>query len=152
MLQPQSTGRVAPNYPTTDVEAIMQLKARYFRLMDTKDWDGLAAVFTEDVLIDMIESGGAITRSVDEYMPFLRASIEDVTTVHHGHTPEIALTSPTTATGLWAMEDNLWWPDGGPIGNLRGYGHYHEEYRKTHNGWQIASMRLSRLRTDVTSA
>jgi ketosteroid isomerase-like protein len=40
-----------------DIEAIHQLKARYFRTMDTKDWDGLAAVFTEDVVIDMTGEG-----------------------------------------------------------------------------------------------
>ena len=28
-----------------EIEAIKQLKARYFRLMDTKDWKGFAAVF-----------------------------------------------------------------------------------------------------------
>jgi SnoaL-like domain len=28
-----------------DIEAIRQLKARYFRLMDTKDWDGFRASF-----------------------------------------------------------------------------------------------------------
>ncbi|WP_038170534.1 nuclear transport factor 2 family protein [Tomitella biformata] len=141
----------SPVVPTADIEAIMQLKARYFRLMDTKDWDGLVSVFTADVVIDMTETGGAITRSVDEYMPFLRANIEQVTTVHHGHTPEIALTSSTTATGLWAMEDNLWWPEDSGLRHLRGYGHYHEEYRRAEDdGWRIAAMRLSRLHTVVT--
>lgn len=133
-----------------DLDAITQLKARYFRLMDAKDWDGLAAVFTDDVVIDMTETGGGITRSVGEYMPFLRANIEHLTTVHHGHTPEIAVTSPTTATGLWAMEDNLWWPEGSELGHLRGYGHYHEEYRKGADGcWRISAMRLSRLHTVI---
>lgn len=28
--------------------------------------------------------------------------LETVPTMHHCHTPEIALTSPTTATGIWA--------------------------------------------------
>ena len=62
-------------------------------MMDTKDWDGLAAVFTDDVEIDMTGEGGGVTRSVAEYMPFLREHIEDVTTVHHGHMPEITITS-----------------------------------------------------------
>ncbi|GAB2632389.1 nuclear transport factor 2 family protein [Prescottella soli] len=140
---------VNPRTAAADVEAIKALKARYFRLMDTKDWDGLAAVFTDDVTIDMTETGGGVTHSVTEYMPFLRASIEDVATVHHGHTPEITLTSPTTATGVWAMEDMLWWPDGAALRSLHGYGHYHEEYRKTVDGWKIGAMRLSRLRTET---
>ncbi|WP_314036365.1 nuclear transport factor 2 family protein [Dietzia sp. CH92] len=144
----------APEAPDTaaDVEAIRQLKARYFRFMDTKDWDGLASVFTEDVEIDMTESGGGITRSRDEYIPFLRASIENVETVHHGHTPEISISSPASAIGTWAMEDKLWWPDGSArpgLRSLHGYGHYTEEYRKTGGGWKISAMRLSRLRVDT---
>ena len=85
-----------------DLEAIKQLKARYFRLMDTKDWDGLADVFTSDVVIDVTGEGGGVTRSVDEYMPFLQANIGEVTTVHHGHMPEITLESDTTARGSGA--------------------------------------------------
>jgi hypothetical protein len=132
-----------------DIEAIKQLKARYFRMMDAKDWDGLAAVFADDVEIDMTGEGGGITRSVAEYMPFLRENIETVTTVHHGHMPEIELTSPATATGIWAMEDELWWPEGGPLTHLHGYGHYHETYVKTPAGWRIKTMKLTRLRRDV---
>jgi hypothetical protein len=132
-----------------DIEAIKQLKARYFRMMDAKDWDGLAAVFADDVEIDMTGEGGGITRSVAEYMPFLRENIETVTTVHHGHMPEIELTSPATATGIWAMEDELWWPEGGPLTHLHGYGHYHETYVKTPAGWRIKTMTLTRLRRDV---
>ena len=32
-----------------DIEAIKQLKARYFRTMDTKDWAGMREVFADDV-------------------------------------------------------------------------------------------------------
>ncbi len=128
-----------------DIEAIHQLKARYFRMMDTKDWDGLAMVFTDDVHIDMTGEGGGVTTSVAEYMPFLIENIGPVTTVHHGHMPEIELTGTDSATGIWAMEDELWWPEGGPIVHLHGYGHYHETYRRTADGWRIATMTLTRL-------
>jgi hypothetical protein len=135
-----------------DLDQIKQLKARYFRMMDTKNWDGLAAVFTDDVEIDMSNEGGGITRSVAEYMPFLRENIEDVVTVHHGHMGEITFTSPTSATGIWAMEDKLWWPEGSPMKHLHGYGHYHETYEKQEGQWRITSTTLTRLRTDVQTA
>jgi len=135
-----------------DIEAIHQLKARYFRTMDTKDWDGLAAVFTEDVVIDMTGEGAGVTHGVAQYMPFLRHHIEPVVTVHHGHMPEIELTSATTATGIWAMEDELWWPPGGPISHMHGYGHYHETYEKTDAGWRIKTMTLTRLHRLVDAA
>jgi hypothetical protein len=128
-----------------DLEAIKQLKARYFRLMDTKDWDGLAEVFASDVTIDVSADGGGVKHGVAEFLSFLRAVIGDVTTVHHGHMPEIEVTSPTTAHGVWAFEDQLWWPEGAPLREMRGFGHYHETYAKTDGQWRITSMRISRL-------
>ena len=134
---------------TDDIEAIRQLKARYFRLMDTKDWDGLAQVFADDVMIDVTGEGGGVTHSVAEYIPFLRANIENVITVHHGHMPETELTSPTTAKGIWALEDQLWWPEGGPLKHMHGFGHYHETYEKLNGGqdagWRIKTMTITRL-------
>jgi len=47
-----------------DFEAIRQLKARYFRTMDTKDWAGMRQVFTDDVVIDTSEAGDRIDVSV----------------------------------------------------------------------------------------
>ncbi|HEY6623728.1 MAG TPA: nuclear transport factor 2 family protein [Acidimicrobiales bacterium] len=134
-----------------DIEAIKQLKARYFRLMDTKDWDGLATVFADDVHIDMTGEGGVVTESVDEYMPFIRQVIGDVITVHQGHMPEITLTSPTTATGIWALEDRLWWPEGSPISSMHAFGHYHETYERFDGEWYIKTMTLTRLHRLVTT-
>src|SRR4051794_3038717 len=93
-----------------DLEAIRQLKARYFRLMDTKRWDELQRVFTDDADIDMTGEGSSRTSTAAEFVTLLRSMIEEVVTVHHGHMPEIELTAPDTATGIWAMEDHLWWP------------------------------------------
>jgi uncharacterized protein (TIGR02246 family) len=131
-----------------DIEAIKQLKARYFRTMDTKDWAGMRQVFTDDVVVDTSEAGGNVVEGGDEFMTFLQGVIGDVVTVHHGHMPEIELTSPTTATGIWSMEDMLRWPDGS---ELHGYGHYHETYEKTGGSWRIKSTKLTRLRLDGTA-
>ena len=131
-----------------DIEAIKQLKARYFRTMDTKDWDSMRRVFTDDLVIDTSESGGGVVEGADEFMAFLRETLADVVTVHHGHMPEIALTSPTTATGIWAMEDMLRWPNGM---ELHGYGHYHETYERVGDEWRIKTSTLTRLRMDFTN-
>jgi len=130
-----------------DVEAIRQLKARYFRLMDTKDWEAMRQVLMNDVVMDTREAGGNLMTGADPYMAFLREAIGDVVTVHHGHTPEIDLTSETTATGVWAMEDMLRWPNGS---EMHGYGHYHETYEKVDGAWRIKTLRLTRLRVDFT--
>ena len=101
--------------------------------------------------MDMTESGGGVMAGADHFLAFLRQAIGDVITVHHGHMPEIALTSSTTASAIWAMEDYVEFPtaaDGSRVG-LRGYGHYHEEYRRDTDGqWRISRLRLSRIRID----
>lgn len=135
--------------PADDLEDIRQLKARYFRALDTKDWDGLLAVFVPEVIVDMTGEGGARTEGASQFVSTVRSSIEDAVTVHHGHTPELTITAPTTARGIWAMEDKIWWPDGSPIRHLHGYGHYHETYVKTGAGWRIASLSLTRLHREV---
>jgi len=141
-----------------ELEAIRQLKARYFRALDTKDWDGFKAVFTEDAAIGPIDNGFTpellALRSPDARQPIplsgLDAFVERVAinigpliSTHHGHQPEIELTGEDEATGIWAMEDVLVWPADGY--RLRGTGHYWETYRKVDGEWKIASMKLTRL-------
>jgi hypothetical protein len=130
-----------------DIEAIKQLKARYFRTTDTKDWDETRQVYADDVVVETTASGGTVIAGADDFMAFLRATLGDVVTVHHGHMPEIELTSSTTATGIWAMDDLLRWPHG----DMRGFGHYHETYEKTGDTWRIKTSRLTRLRVDMPS-
>ena len=130
-----------------EIEAIRRLKARYFRSMDTKDWDGMREVFTDDVVIDTAEAGGQVARGADEFMAFLREALGDAVTVHQGHMPEIDLTSETTATGIWALNDIIIWSSGM---RLDGYGHYHETYEKSDGEWRIKSSKLTRLHTDFT--
>lgn len=137
------------------IEEIKALKARYFRCMDTKDWDAFANVFTDDASIDVSgemranSADDGIIRGRNEIATFVRAAIHDLTTVHHGHMPEIEMISATRASGVWAMEDMLRWPAGAPIRSLHGYGHYHDTYEKSRDTWLIATLRLTRLRVDV---
>jgi hypothetical protein len=132
-----------------DIEAIKQLKGRYCRTMDTKDWAAMRQLFTDDVEMDTTASGGGAMSGADDFMGFLRETLAEVVTVHHCHTPEIDLTSAMTATGVWAMEDMLRWPDGS---ELHGYGHYHEAYEKVDDQWRIKRSVLTRLRMDFTAA
>lgn len=128
-----------------DVESIKQLKARYFRTMDTKDWAGMRQVFTDDVEMDTSEAGGSVVTGADEFLAFLQEALGEATTVHQGHMPEIELTSDTTATGIWALHDIVIWPSGM---RLDGYGHYHEAYEKVGGTWKIKASKLTRLHMD----
>lgn len=131
-----------------DVEAIKQLKARYFRTLDTKQWDELREVFTNDVVVDTTDSGGSVVTGGDQVVAFLKTTLGDAITVHQGHMPEIELTSPTTATGIWALNDIVIFTSFGF--RLDGYGHYHETYEKVDGEWRIASLTLTRLHMDLS--
>jgi uncharacterized protein (TIGR02246 family) len=130
-----------------DVEAIKQLKARYFRTMDTKDWAAMRRLFADDVVMDTTDSGGGVVTGADSFMEVLVPTLADAVTVHHGHMPEITLISASTATGVWALHDEIVWPDGT---TMRGDGHYHEAYVKVDGEWRIRSSTLTRLRMDLT--
>ncbi|MEN8162215.1 MAG: nuclear transport factor 2 family protein [Myxococcota bacterium] len=126
-----------------EIRAIEALKARYFRLLDTKQWDAWREVFTEDFEADVDGQGVHPTlhfASRDEMVERNREVLATAPTVHHGHMPEITLTGPDTATGVWAMMDIVRLGRG-----FRGYGHYHEEYVKQAGEWRIRRMRLTRL-------
>ncbi|MGV0853295.1 nuclear transport factor 2 family protein [Mycolicibacterium phlei] len=129
-----------------EIEAIKQLKARYCRLLDTKDWTAWRQLFADDFLSDTSQSGGKVIRGADEFVGFTRRSLRNQPTVHQVHAPEIELTSATTARGVWALEDVVRF---GPGVNLRGYGHYHETYAKIDGQWRFTSSTLTRVREDV---
>jgi uncharacterized protein (TIGR02246 family) len=90
-----------------DVEAIKRLKARYFRHLDTKQWDRWADVFTEDCELVNPQSRDVPLRGREEIVRVISHNLENAISVHHGHMPEIELLSATEARGVWAMFDLL---------------------------------------------
>ena len=134
-----------------EIEAIKQLKARYFRLMDQKQWDEWADLFTLDAVLEAADDapGAGPVRGRDAIVANVSTVMERIRTVHHGHMPEIEITGPDTARGVWAMTDYVEWPeqDGRRVG-IKGYGHYVEEYVREDGEWRIARSRLERLRVD----
>ncbi len=131
------------------IEEIKQLKARYFRCMDTGRWDELASVFARDAHLD---ADGFTADGRDGIIAFLEPVLRDARTVHHGHMPEITITSPTTAHEIWAMFDYVEFVSSGPSDaaprGLFGYGHYEEDYVVEDGAGRIANLRLTRLRVD----
>ena len=129
-----------------ETQALEQLKARYCRFLDSKDWIGWRNLFTDDFVSDTTESGGKIIAGADEFVVFVRKMLSTRRTVHQVHAPELTLTSPTSATGIWALEDYLRFAPGF---SLRGYGHYRETYEKRDGAWRIKTSKLTRLRGDI---
>jgi hypothetical protein len=132
------------------VADITALVARRCRSLDTQAWATYAACHTDDVVSWAIgtETAGEPVRGVDAVVAFLREQLAGRTTVHHVHSPEITLTSDTTASGTWAMEDRLWWSAEGRERRLHGFGFYEETYRKEDGHWRVSSRRLVRTRVE----
>lgn len=151
------------------VEAIRKTKATYWYALDMKDWALFESLFTEDTIIDMREEAyfaqgkpvpalsstheaaaageAGITIGRQAFVARLAQALSTWRTVHHGHAPIIDIDSADEARAIWPLFDYI--DDGTRV--LKGYGHYHDSYRRQSDGrWLISSMRLSRLRGDGT--
>jgi SnoaL-like domain len=133
-----------------DIEAIKQLKARYCRYLDDKNWSAWRTLFDDGFTSDIAGPGGRHTAGADAFVAYTRKSIGRASqrTVHQVHAPEITLTSATTAQGVWALNDVVRLA---PAVTLHGYGHYHETYEKRDGHWRIKTSRLTRLREDIAT-
>ncbi|MDG2005565.1 MAG: nuclear transport factor 2 family protein [Novosphingobium sp.] len=139
------------------IEEIRQLKSRYFRFVDTKDWEGLATLFCEDAVFDTrgaagqeepAEDGPQVSRGRKAIVRYISEGLQHAVSVHHGHGHEVTIDSSKEAHGVIAMEDFVEWQK--PFkASLRGYGHYHEVYRIEDGAWQISKSTLTRLRVDT---
>lgn len=130
-------------------ESIRQLKARNFRYVDTKQWDALRSLFTEEATLHFVQRT-AEPESLDAGIARIsQALVKDVVSVHQGVMPEIGFTIEDEASAIWAMKGILVFPSDRPnpfgCARLEGHGHYHERYVSREGHWRIASLRLERL-------
>ncbi len=131
-------------------QAIADVKARYCRYLDTKQWDEFAALFTENFLLDVSEGTGLpMVHGRDEAVAQIRSSIEEAVTVHQVHQPEMRFDESGVQV-IWAMQDRVIWSADKP--SLVGFGHYHERYVQQGAQWKIASLRLTRLHMEFLAA
>jgi hypothetical protein len=136
------------------IEEIKRVKSKYFYAVDHKDWDlWRREVFAPDARLETPEVGLKI-EGFEAILAWVIESVGDQVSVHHGHMPDIEITSETTARGTWAMEDRLYRTPAHPLADgatfLHGFGHYHETYVRTPAGWRISWLKLTRLRVTTS--
>ena len=68
-------------------------------------------------------------------------------TMHQGHHPEIELTSDTTATGIWALEDYVIMTELNM--SLHGAAFYHDKYVKVDGQWKIKHTGYERIFEEI---
>ncbi len=135
------------------IEDIKKLKARYFRYVDTKQYDALEQLFTPDAQADhSADHPEARADNRKDWVAKIRGAMVSCVSMHNGHMPEIEITSPTTAKGIWVLQDWIFWPDGvrSTFGDNRfqGWGAYHDTYVKTEAGWQIKTTTMKRVKIE----
>ena len=137
-----------------EIEQIKELRARYFRLLDTKRWSDLRKLLTDDLQWRSEDPGLLSAAGADSFIADLSKRLTGAATVHQAHMPEIQITGATTASGIWSIYDSVDLTKSRPSErSYRAWGHYHEDYVKGADGaWRIRSIRLTRLKVDPLDA
>lgn len=143
-------------------DEITQMKARYFRGVDTCDGDLVRAILAEDCVLDYT---GCCTDPATkrDFIPAMNVVLRGratwrsdgmsrlgIVSVHQGHNFELEFTSDTTAKGIWSMTDRLYFPPGGPFSLMTGYGHYLETYEKIGPSWLLKTTHITRIRVEAS--
>ena len=119
-----------------EIEQIKALKYAYLRCLDTKDWEGIKEVFTEDATAAY--SGGAYSADGrDAILEFLVRGMGSET-FHSSHRcthPEITVDGDT-ASGTWALDDTVIDTSLGIL--IQGAAFYEDTYVKQGGRWLIS--------------
>jgi ketosteroid isomerase-like protein len=138
-LSPSTTSRTT----FEEVLAITTMKSSYCRHLDTKDFDALCELLTEDVTVAY--GGGAIQLSgrgaVRDYLTRVMSDPR-VLTSHLVSNPEIEIEGDV-AKARWALIDTVIMEDQGLV--VRGSSIYEDFYVRTPEGWRIKHTGYKRL-------
>ena len=131
-----------------EIEEIKRLKYRYVRCLDQKRWDEIADCFVPDAVASY--GGGAWAfEGRDAILEFLRSSMgsEQFLSSHRVGQPEIDVTGPDTASGVWALADLVCQLEFGV--DIRGAAFYEDTYVKVDGAWRIRSTGYKRTFEEV---
>lgn len=125
---------------------LAQAKARYCRLLDSKDWAGLSELLTEDMEFDLSDGNPDVPSITgrDKVLDAVQTSVAGAKTVHQVHTPEFDLHGDE-ASVIWAVQERVVWDNGT---SLTAFGHYHDRWVRVGGQWKISTLRLTHLVMD----
>ncbi len=127
-----------------EIEAIKQLKYRYFRFLDSKQFTPLVQLFAEDATT-AYDNGRHSCKGRDELFSFLDESMGTgkMNASHQAHHPEITIVDETHATGIWHFEDTVNHMEYNI--QITGSGIYWDEYIKIDGQWCFQHTGYERL-------
>jgi SnoaL-like protein len=117
------------------LEELRQLKYRYLRTLDLKQWDEFADTLTPDVRTSYGEHLSFDDR--ESVVAFMRASLGPaIITVHQCHHPELSVDGDD-ARGTWYLDDKVIITEQRML--LTGAAFYDDTYRRGDDGrWRIS--------------
>jgi hypothetical protein len=133
------------------VEEIGKMRARYLRLLDTRNWDDLIKLYAPDATLSFqTEAPGIVNRGHAEIRKAITMHLVDVVTAHSAHMLELEFLSDTRAKGSWTLEDWLWFgpKSAAPGRHVHAFGHLNDEYVKSGSAWLIQSADITRVRVE----
>ena len=124
------------------VREIEQLKYRYLRTLDLKEWDAFAEVFEPDAT--GAYGAGLEFGSAAEIVGFMRSSLgPGIITQHHVHHPEISVAG-AEATALWSLTDRVIAVEHRVL--VEGFAVYRDRYCRGADGrWRITHTGYERV-------
>lgn len=134
------------------IQALIELRARHNRLIDTRRWADLPILFTGDFVYERPPPGAnrddaQLERYVgsDAMLSILQSNGASGITAHHACLPELEIIDAEHAEGLWAVSAEVH-AEAAPHEQVyRLVGYCHDTYRKVDGAWRFASIRLERL-------
>lgn len=124
------------------LEAIKQLKARYWHACDRKDVEAVIACFADGPIeIDYDGPAGKLTHRNGLRDVFASiATKAEIVEIHHGGAPIVELVDDDHATGRWSLVYHLMDTTKGTVNHIGGY--YDDAYVRVGGEWSIARARF----------
>lgn len=125
-----------------------ELKYRYFRALDHKDWDLFATVFTPDATA--VYGKRLAFTGPGEIVSYMQENLgPNMITVHQVHHPELTVDGDD-ATGTWSLMDRVIMTDYRFL--LDGMSTYEDRYERSDDGeWRIAHTGYERVYESMIS-
>lgn len=130
---------------TEMLESVVDLKTRYCRWIDGKDWDRVASLFLPHAVLQFGPSDASAIRGRLAIVRFLRRQLGQGSTLHEARDPELRAQEGDSVRVVWSMKDHV----ETPLYRLEGAGFYEDLYEQTAVGWKVAQVRVHRSKVVV---
>jgi len=139
------------------IRKIEQLKHRYMRAIDTHDCELMESCFMPDASVWYMDGAISSTGRDNILRQFREGLLDDDNhfSSHIALHPEITITGPDSATGVWRFQDTVFnigpsTPERLNFGlrggqRVEGAGIYHDEYVRLDGSWRIARTGFVRI-------